>query len=337
MARFLLFFDWRLKMNLKALRLLSLGILAIFLAAGPARAQAGRGTARLGGVVIDQADRPIEGAKVTLSYAQGAGGAKHEAKTNKKGEWSFLGLGTGHWELAVLMKGYEPYVQTVSISQLSLNPKVTVKLRNVGPTTGGGIVEDESTFIFLERGNQLFKEEKYDEAIAQYQLFLESNPLAYQVQLNIADAYREKGEFDKAIELYNKTIELSEGEQTLEKEVKGKAFAGIGDIYLKQNKLAEAQEYFKRSIESSPKDEILAYNVGEIYFSNQNLEGAKKYFEIASEIKPSWPDPYLKLGYVYLNLADNASAVRMFEKFLTLEPEGERTAMVKNIISMIKK
>ena len=324
-------------MNPKALRLLSLGILAIFLAAGLALAQAGRGTARLGGVVTDQAGKPVDGATVTLTYVHGAGGAKHEATTNKKGEWSFMGLGTGQWDLAVLMKGYEPYAQSLSISQLSLNPKVTVKLKKAEPGTGGTIIQDEDTFSFLELGNQLFKDEKYDGAIAQYQLFLESNPLAYQVQLNIADAYREKGEFDKAIELYNKTIELSAGDQTLGKDVKGKALAGIGNIYLKQNKLAEAQEYFKKSIESSPKDEILAYNVGEIYFSNQNLDEAKKYFELASEIKSSWPDPYLKLGYVYLNMADNASAVRMFEKFLTLEPEGERTALVKNIINVIKK
>jgi Tfp pilus assembly protein PilF len=81
----------------------------------------------------------------------------------------------------------------------------------------------------------------------------------------------------------------------------------------------------------------LAYNVGEIYFSNQNLDEAQKYFELATQIKPEWPDPYLKMGYVYLNNADNVNAVRMFEKFLTLEPEGERAALAKNILNAIKK
>ncbi|MGA2362763.1 MAG: tetratricopeptide repeat protein [Candidatus Aminicenantales bacterium] len=323
-------------MNAKALRTFSLGLLVIFLAAGLVFAQAGRGTARLSGLVIDQNGRPVEGAQVTLSYAQGAGGAKHEAKTSKKGEWSFMGLGTGQWELVVVMKGYEPYTQSVSVSQLTLNPKVEAKLKKASAGTGG-VIQDESSFSFLDLGNQLYKDGKYDEAIVQYQLFLEKNPQAYQVQLNIADAYREKGEFDKATELYNKLIELSTGDPTLGKEMAGKALAGIGNIYLKQNKLAEAQEYFRKSIERSPKDEILAYNVGEIYFSNQNLDEAQKYFELATQIKPEWPDPYLKMGYVYLNKADNVSAVRMFEKFLTLEPEGERAALVKNILNTIKK
>jgi tetratricopeptide (TPR) repeat protein len=210
-------------------------------------------------------------------------------------------------------------------------------LKKVSGGQGSGVIQDESTFAFLELGNQLFKDGKYDEAIAQYELFLEKNPQAYQVQVNIADAYREKGEYDKATELYNKLIELAANDPTLGKEVAAKAQAGIGDIYLRQNKIAEAQEYFKKSIENSPKDEVLAYNVGEIYFSNQNLDEAKKYFELASQIKPGWPDPYLKLGYVYLNKADNTNAIAMFEKFLTLEPEGERAALAKNILNAIKK
>jgi tetratricopeptide (TPR) repeat protein len=324
-------------MNTKAFRAFSLGFLVILLAAGLVSAQAGRGTARLGGVVTDVSGKPVEGAQVTLSFTQGTGGAKHETKTNKKGEWSFMGLGTGWWQLEIVMKGYEPYSQSVEVKQLSLNPKVEVKLKKAAAGAGGGVIQDESSFAFLELGNQLFKDGKYDEAIAQYELFLEKNPQAYQVQLNIADAYREKGEYDKATELYNKLIELSAGDPTLGKEVAGKAQAGIGDIYLKQNKLAEAQEYFKKSIESSPKDEILAYNVGEIYFSNQNLDEAKKYFDLASQIKPEWPDPYLKLGYVYLNKGDNSSAITMFEKFLTLEPEGERAALARNILTAIKK
>ena len=320
-------------MKTKALWILSLGIMATMLVAGFSFAQAGRGTARLTGIVTDPAGNPLEGVKVSIAFSQG--GAKHETKSNKKGEWSFMGLGTGAWDLTIVREGYEPYAQQVQVSQLNRNPKIEVKLKK--STVGGGVIQDESTFGFLEMGNQLYKEGKYDEAIAQYEQFLEKNPLAYQVQLNIADAYRQKGDFVRSQELYNKVLEKAATDQVLGKQITGKAQAGIGDIFLRQNKLAEAQEYFKKSIESAPEDEVLAYNVGEIYFSNQNLDEAQKYFELASRIKPEWPDPYLKLGYVFLNKADNATAINNFEKFLSLEPEGERAALVKNILSAIKK
>ena len=116
-----------------------------------------------------------------------------------------------------------------------------------------------------------------------------------------------------------------------------KALSGIGNCYLKQGKIPEAQNFFKQSIESSPKDETLAYNVGEIYFSNQGYDDAIKYFDMAAQIRPEWPDPYKKLGDVYLNKAEMAKAIEKYEKFLTLEPDGERAAVVRSILNAIKK
>jgi len=310
-------------------------ILFVLLAAGLAQAQAGRGVGRIGGVVLDLDDKPIEGAKVEIVFSENAG-MKFEALTNKKGEWSFLGLGTGNWNMTATYKGYLPVSKPLYVSQLSLNPKVTIKLQKATSGTSAYIL-DETTFAILEKGNQQFREGKYDDALASYQDFLAKNPAAYQVQLSIADCYREKSEFDKAIELYNKVVEQAQADTAGGKDMTAKAQAGIGNCYLKQNKIQEAQEFFKKSVDNSPNDEILAYNVGEIYFKNQNYDEALRYFDLASQIKPDWPDSYLKLGYVYLNKADYANAAAKLEKFLSLEPEGDRAALAKDILRAIKK
>ena len=322
-------------MKAKVLKKLGVMIIIGFLAAGLTFSQAGRGIGRIGGVVVDLEGKPIEGVKVSIVFSEDEN-LKFETTTNKKGEWSFIGLGTGNWNMTAAAKGYLPFNKPLYISQLSVNPKVTVKLQK---TTKGdsSFIQDETTFIFLEKGNQLFKEAKYDEAIASYQQFMEKNQAAYQVQLSIADCYLEKGEFEKALEFYNKVIEQAKTDQALGKEMTAKAQAGIGNCYLKQNKLQEAQDYFKQSVDNTTNDEILAYNVGEIYFKNQNYDEALRYFGLAAQIKPDWPDPYLKLGYVYLNKTDYANAISKLEKFLTLEPEGERAALVKNILEAIKK
>jgi tetratricopeptide (TPR) repeat protein len=305
-------------------------------AAGVAFAQTGRGVGRLGGIVMDMEDKPLEGIKVILQFAQNEA-LKFEQVSNKKGEWSFIGLGSGAWNIIVAVPGYEPVNQAVQVSQLNVNPKATVRLKKSTASFGGGLIEDEASFEFLEKGGQLYKDGKYDEAIAAFQEFKTKNPKAYQVDLNIADCLREKGEYDQANELYNSVIAKAAADAALGKEMAAKALAGIGNIYLKQEKIAEAQEFFKKSIESSPKDEVLAYNVGEIYFSNQNQDEALKYFQLAASIKPDWPDPQMKIGYVLLNKGDTPNAVQAFEKFLTLEPEGERAALIKNILTAIKK
>ena len=322
-------------MNIPRIHRLIVVAAAVLFIAGLAAAQAGRGIGRLGGVCTDLQGNPLENIKVQIVFSQNES-LKFDTVSSKKGEWSFLGLGTGNWNLTAFGPGYDPVNQAVYVSQLAVNPKVTVKLKKA-EKPGGGFIQDESSFAFLDKGNQLYREQKYDEAIGQFQQFMEKNPAAYQVRLSIADCYREKGDFEKATGIYNEIIEKSKTDTALGKEMMAKGLAGLGNIMVKQNKLDAAQDYFKQSIASSPKDEILAYNVGEIFFSNQGLDEALKYFDLASQIKPEWPDPYLKLGYVYLNKADNANAVAKFEKFLTLEPEGERAALVKNILNAIKR
>jgi tetratricopeptide (TPR) repeat protein len=310
-------------------------VLAGLIAAGPGAAQTGRGVGRLVGSALDSEGKPLENVKVTLVYSQNDK-VKFEQVTGKKGEWSFIGLGTGNWDLTASAPGYTPQTKALYVSQLGANPKVAITMQKT-PAAGGGVVADEATFALLDKGNQLFKDGKFDEALVQFQQFFEKNPGLYQIQVSIGDCYREKGEFDKAVENYNKVLESAKSDLAHGKEISAKALSGIGHGYLKQGKLTEAQNFFKQSIENSPKDEILAYNVGEIYFSNQAHDDAIRYFEMATQIRPEWPDPYLKLGYVHLNKAENAKAIESFEKFLKLEPEGERAALVRNILNAIKK
>jgi Tfp pilus assembly protein PilF len=313
---------------------LAAGAAILFLFSGLALAQAGRGIARMGGQVVDKDGKPVAGAKVTAVFDQ-PGGSTFEATTDKKGEWGIMGVGTGGWLITVSAKGYLPVTTQARISQLTKNPKIVTKLEQ--QAAGSGIVQDEATFQTLEEGNAFFKEGKYDTALMMYEEFLAKNPGAYQVLLNIGDCYREKGEYDTAVQKYNQLIEQAAADQAMGKTMGAKGLAAIGLCYLKQDKLPEAQDYFKKSIEMAPQDETLPYNVAEIYFSNSQTDDAIRYFEMAIQIKADWPDPYYRVALAYLNKGDNAKAVENLEKFIKLEPETERTAQAKGILEAIKK
>jgi len=313
---------------------LAAGAAILFITAGLAVGQAGRGTGRMAGVVLDPAGKPVAGAKLTAVFTQ-SGGTTFEVVTDKKGEWVIMGVGTGNWDVTVEAKGWLPVTQRLYTAQLSKNPKYTIKLEK--KAEGTGIVQDEATFQMLEEGNAFFKEGKYDTALLMYEDFLAKNPGAYQVLLNIGDCYREKGDYDKAIESYNKLIKAAGADTTMGKNMGAKGLAAIGLCYLKQDKLVEAQDYFKQSIEMAPQDEILPFNVAEIYFSNSQIDDAIKYFEMAIQIKPDWPDPYLRVAYAYLNKGDSPKAAENLEKFIKLEPGTERTAQAQSILDAIKK
>jgi len=323
------------RMKAKTFSKLSLIILFSILLVSGALAQAGRGKARINGVVKDEDGASIKSGKIVMQFLKNEQ-LKRETTTNEKGEWAFLGLGTGRWRLTASADGYIPTYKDIYIKQLELNPKITLTLKKI-EESDKSIIEDEAFFNLLEEANLLFAEKNYDGAISLLEQFLEQNPDAYQIHLSTGDCYREKGEFDKAIEEYNKALEQALADEEMGKETAAIAIASLGEISLRKEDFEKAQDYFKQSIEMYPDNEILAYNVGEIYFSNRKIEEAIHYFELSTQIKPDWPASYLKLGYVYLNKSDYEKAKLNFNKFLELDPESPEAPTVKNMIDYLEK
>jgi tetratricopeptide (TPR) repeat protein len=322
-------------MKMRIFSLLSFAALILSLCAGNAFSQAGRGKARINGVVVDENSKPIVAAKVVIFLAQTEEN-KQEMKTNKKGEWAFIGLSGGMWRITVTAEGYLPSYNNVSVSQLELNPKITIKLMRAA-APGQVQVGDEASFNLLDQANQLFAEKKFDEALASFLQLLEKNPTIYQIHFSIGDCYREKGDYDKALEEYNKILEEAQKDELKGKEMTARALASVGECDLRKGDLENAQKFFKQSIEISPDNEFLAYNIGEINFSNQNIDEAIYYFELATRIKSSWGAPYLKLGYSYLNKGDFEKAKANLKKFLEIDPNSPEAPNVKNMIDYLEK
>jgi tetratricopeptide (TPR) repeat protein len=315
----------------------SLVILAVLALTVGGLSQAGRGEGRITGKVLAEDGQPIAQAAIK-AVSLSSQNVVLETRSNEKGEWVILGLGTGMWRVEVRAEGFPGAFQEVNVRQLERNPDINFTLKKLAPSELPTI-QDASSFVVFEQGNQFFAEKRYDEAIASYLQFLQANPKAYQVHFNIGNAYKEKGEMDKARAEYDQVMTAikTESADLAGNELAAKTLAALGETYLKEDNLEEAQKYFKNSIEIFPKDESLAYNVGEIYFSKGRIDEALSYFEMAAGIKPTWGKPYLKSGYAYLNKGDMGKARESLAKFLELEPESPEAPTVKNIIDFIDK
>lgn len=309
--------------------------LGVGLVTGSAAAQAGRGTARINGTVVDETGKPVPGAKVTISLAMNES-VQREAVADKNGEWAIIGLGTSQWTLTSAADGFLPATMNIQVKQLERNPPIAVTLKKAG-AGDRPLVQDETSLALIDQANQLYAEGNYDGALTIFQEILAKNPGVYQINMNIGDSLREKGEIDQALATYAGVIEQAKADAQMGKEMTAKALARIGECHLKKGDFETAQTFFKQSIETLPDDEILAYNVGEIYFSNQKLDEAITYFVLATKIKPDWSEGYYKLGLAYLNKADYEMARQSLSKVLELEPEGERAAVVKGILETIEK
>jgi tetratricopeptide (TPR) repeat protein len=303
----------------------------VFVLSTMAFAQAGRGKGRLTGSVVNEKGDPVANATVKLEFEKG--GLKDETLSNAKGEWGFISLGTGNVMLTAAAEGYLDSNGQAYVQQLEKNPPVKLVLREDKEKKAR--VKDEASMLELEKGNQLFSERKFDEALGLFQKFAELNPNVYQIYFNIGDIYREKGEFEKANEQY--AIAQAKAREKADVVMQAKALASFGEICLRQEKLKEAQEFFTQSIALNPKDEILAYNVAEIFFGQNQIDEAIKNYQLAIQIKPEWSEPYLKIGYAYLNKGNMAKAIESLNEFLKRDPESPQAPVVKSLIESLTK
>ncbi|MBN2400378.1 MAG: tetratricopeptide repeat protein [Candidatus Aminicenantes bacterium] len=310
-------------------KLLVILIVIVFLAIS-IYAQAGQGRGRMTGSVKDQEGNPVANATITLEFDNS--GKKFEITTNAKGEWALIGLGTGHANMMVLADGFLPATQQVTVSQLNRNPPVDFVL--IVDLEKKARLKDDEAVSQLEQGNALFNERKYQEALAVFNQFSVDNPNIYHIYLNIGDSYREMQDYKNAILQYETAIEKAKvADDTV---IQAKAQASIGETFLRQNDLKSAQEYFKKSLDLNPKDELLAYNVAEIYFNNQKVDDAIAYYLLATQVKPDWGLPFLKLGYAYLNKADYEKAIDSFNKFLQVDPKSDQAPVAQAVIDSLK-
>jgi len=119
----------------------------------------------------------------------------------------------------------------------------------------------------LQKGNQLYKNEKFDEALKEYNEVLVESPDSDIINYNIGTALYKKGDYQKAVESFTKAL-ITESPG-----IEAKANYNIGNCKyrlgkLKENTdlagavglLRESLDYYKRAIELNQKDEDAKYN-----------------------------------------------------------------------------
>jgi len=109
-------------------------------------------------------------------------------------------------------------------------------------------------FSFLYKGNVYLKRGEFDEAIKSYTAFLDKSGkerlYRYFAWEGLGHAYEGRKDYAKALEAYQKIVEVGEGYQLAE------ANLNIGYCYEKLGKSKEALESFKAFLQSNPKSSL---------------------------------------------------------------------------------
>ncbi|MCC1483271.1 tetratricopeptide repeat protein [Winogradskyella immobilis] len=104
--------------------------------------------------------------------------------------------------------------------------------------------------------NELLENEDYITAEMEYRKAISEQSNNVAGAYNLAHSYYKKGSFDEAL---FRSQEAAKNAKT--KEEKHKAYHGIGNILMKNEKCKEAVEAFKQALRSMPTDEETRYNL----------------------------------------------------------------------------
>ncbi|MBC7348811.1 MAG: tetratricopeptide repeat protein [Candidatus Aminicenantes bacterium] len=202
----------------------------------------------------------------------------------------------------------------------------------------------------FKRANSLFREGKYRNAVAEYELALKFKPDLVQAYRYIGESYKQlykpgvesalnKELERKALEALNKALEIEPNNKDI--------IYSLGDMYDKLRKFPEAEKLYLRILELDPQNMDNFYVVAEFYsrYAGEIPDAAKKAETMY--LRRIEADPENPMGYAYAanyyehlpvsqqdleGAIENFDKANMFwEKRIALDPENPQAWLAKGV------
>ncbi len=142
--------------------------------------------------------------------------------------------------------------------------------------------------------------------------------------------------------------QIEQAEKELEENPKDpEAIKSLAALYFQENRLDDAVRVLEEGRDAAPKDEEIPIFLGQIYSQQAQATPGDKQKElykkagdayaVATELEPENEEAYLLAGEAYDQAGEPAQAIKYWNGYLKLEPEGEQAAAVKERISALLK
>ena len=297
--------------------LLGIGLLAPL-------ANAQTGAAR--GTVLDEKGQPVAGASVRMESLGGIA-RQFETKTNKKGEFTQVGLRPGPYRVIVSKEGFAPAGSEV---QVPLGDPMRIEPFRLAPGgEGGGGAAEELQRQFAE-AVRLQNAGKLDEAEAIYLALLEKAPDVPEVHVNLGFVYAARKDWPSAEASYLRALELRPGAADV--------VAALGAVYRETGRLEKALQLVEKAARENPGDARAQFNEGTYLLAANETERAIAAFEAAIAADPALAEAYFRLGTLMIGQTRIPEAIAHLEKYLSLAPaEAPNVATARGLLQAIRK
>jgi len=154
---------------------------------------------------------------------------------------------------------------------------------------------------------------RFDKAVEQYQKTLQLWPESIVAYNNLGIVLKSQNKLDEAISSFRQAVKI--------KPDYAEAHNNLGNALLSQNKLDEAIDHFRQAINKN-RDFTEAYNnLGNALFSQGRYNEAIEYYRKALEVNPHFAKAHYNLGNVFASLGRFDDAISHYRQALKLNPD----------------
>ena len=164
---------------------------------------------------------------------------------------------------------------------------------------------------WFNKGFDLGKLKRYEEAIEAYEKAIEINPKDNDAWYNKGFRLARLKRYEEAIEAYEKAIEINPKDD--------KAWLNKGFCLGKLRRYEEAIEVSEKAIEINPKEALGYSNIGELFFKLGNLEDASKNAKNALKRNENLTSALSLQGRIDIEEKNYDAASKSFKKAISLD------------------
>jgi len=275
-----------------------------------------------------------------------AGGVDGEISTDRSGRFLISGLAPELYVVSVRTPGFREVSQQVDLRQVITDyVQLTLVPEEKDPTLSSrlGVLDAKVPRVALaefEKGRDaLLQSNNPTVGIPHLENAVKLYPRYFEALLLLGTAYMDQADWAKAERALARAIEVYP---------KGaNALFALGELYLKQKKTAEAEKFLLQGLQYEDRSWQSHLSLGQVYWNMAAQAGDEAHYrplleksyvqaKRALELEPDLAEAHLLKGNLLFKARRVEEALREFEEYLRLDPNGQFVGQTRALVQKIR-
>lgn len=169
------------------------------------------------------------------------------------------------------------------------------------------------------RGDELYSQGNYQEAIQAYNEYIEYNPDDFKSIYNRGRTYEELGEYDKALQDYEAAYKINPKDENL--------LLSLGRYYFREENYEDAAFYFDKATQQNSNLKVAQFLKGRSFHKAGETDKAMEAYNAAISIDGQYGEAYLYRGALKIYLGRQSSGCNDLKTAQSLNVEEAESAL----------